>query len=574
MANDKLTYLQMPLPQGQGSYKILKTDWQGLDKRAEVDAVTVTVAENINTDAFPYLEPCKIATYKSAETVEIVSLHGFNDVLVSVNYREGIDVKLTYYKGSNQYAGNLFTIIDIYGTSVTVGSEHTNKHLEFSSNSQITVTLPALSSNICFTASNSGTGAIKFVAAGDDKIFTADGLVSELTLNTNKMIEVDSGSTWGISSLNISAQDFMSMPRSIVKFNVFTNPTNPLIGTYQEKLVIFPDRKSIDFNISGNFTPAYIPGIPRIKYATVHNSRLFGVDDTRIYASGFNDYTNWTLDTIGEDDGEGNLVSGYNENNAWISTSQSNTKGDGKFTGITSYAGHVICFKKDHIQEIYNNKNPFRVVDVYSEGTIDSRSVAEVDGKLIFVSDNDVKIYTGSTPQSIGGPLNISKFDSAMACGYDGKYYLCCSDDNKYYFFVYDSKNGQWVERSNLYPDDISAIASNADGPYTGSDEGDIYGLDRGDYEDWKIETSLILNGSINPKRIRKIQLLADMDADSRLYVEALNANGANVFSWTHENTAGDEQRFVPIRFKPSASAGEGIKLRISGWGYARLYHF
>ena len=40
------------------------------------------------------------------------------------------------------------------------------------------------------------------------------------------------------------------------------------------------------------------PSFPNLKYAVVHLSRLFGVDEDRVHVSGYNDYTNWNLDTV------------------------------------------------------------------------------------------------------------------------------------------------------------------------------------------------------------------------------------------------------------------------------------
>ena len=146
-------------------------------------------------------------------------------------------------------------------------------------------------------------------------------------------------------------------------------------GEFVNKLLIFPDRMSMDFEVASNFTPALITGMPNIKYATVHLSRLFGVDDGRVYASEFNDYAGWDIDTI-------DTETGYSPNHAWVSPVGANTKSDGVFTGITTYENHVICFKSDFMHEIYNNKNPFRVQDIYAEGTIDNRSIQNVDGKI------------------------------------------------------------------------------------------------------------------------------------------------------------------------------------------------
>ena len=176
-------------------------------------------------------------------------------------------------------------------------------------------------------------------------------------------------------------------------------------------------------------------------------SRLFGVDDNRIYASGFNNYANWNLDTI----------DGYNESNAWTSPAQSNTKSDGAFTGITTFQDHVICFKKDFMHEIYNNKNPFRMQDIYAEGTIDNRTIQDVDGNLIFVSADNVKMYTGSNPRIIGDNLNMTDFTYAVSGTDNRNYYLYC-EDGKYttisginipnkYLYVFDTVVGQWSER-------------------------------------------------------------------------------------------------------------------------------
>ena len=144
-------------------------------------------------------------------------------------------------------------------------------------------------------------------------------------------------------------------PRCVVQFNVYDTPTDPVSGKYVKKLLIFPDKKSMDFEITSDdfpikdmsvlvkeFTPtgdkdtppdtashnyyyrnsktsdvykwvddtsdsensgwkvSVPPAMPDIKYAAVHLSRLFGVDEDRVYASGYNDYTNWNLDTVDE----------------------------------------------------------------------------------------------------------------------------------------------------------------------------------------------------------------------------------------------------------------------------------
>lgn len=321
------------------------------------------------------------------------------------------------------------------------------------------------------------------------------------------------------------------------------------------------------------------PAFPDLKYAAVHLSRLCGVDDERVYVSGFNDYTNWNLDT----------VSDSNESNAWCSAAQSNTKADGSFTGITAYDNHIVCFKDDFMHEVYNNKNPFRLVDIFSEGCMDNRSIQEVDGKLIFVSKDEVKVYTGGNPKNIGYNLGIDRFDMAVS-GSDGRnYYLFCVSGQQGYFFVYDTFIGQWSRQdlpkweNGTTESDILYFAHNQRGMYMLTDDGKIYKLDTKDYYSipWSFETDLstALTSSstktVNIKHIRKIQLYAYIPSGSTMKIyglydeEAYNADSSHLLFDSAKD--GRHGKF-PIRIKPKLTANYGFKLHFEGTGYVRVH--
>lgn len=353
-------------------------------------------------------------------------------------------------------------------------------------------------------------------------------------------------------------------PRSIVQFNVYDMPTEPLNGGFIKKLLIFPDKMSMDFKISSDFTPDSLgDAIPSIKYATVHLSRVFGVDDDRVYASGFNDYANWNLDKPHE----------YNESNAWCSPSQSNTKANGNFTGITTFQNHVVCFKHDFMHEIYNTKNPFRIQDIYAEGAVDNRTVQDVDGRLIFVSEDDVKIYTGSNPRIIGYNLGMPRYEYAVS-GTDGRnYYLYCEDGSGgRYLYVYDTLIDGWSERS--VSGKVLSFAHNKNGMYMLCGNGVVYRIDSGSYNHkWKCETDLITNHTVDIKHIKKLQMLADIaeDANIKVYIlyddEAFGSTSHLVYSGT-----GSGSGKKPIRVKPRKTANYGFKLHFEGEGYVKLY--
>lgn len=407
----------------------------------------------------------------------------------------------------------------------------------------------------------------------------------------NSKIYVSYADDNGIYATGVLAENLTSenTVRSIVQFNVYDTPTDVVGGAYNKMLLIFPDKKSLDFTVEKNYTnPTTLKvmpldgkdigiSMPNIKYATVHLSRIFGVDDGRVYASGFNDYANWNLDTADE----------YNESNAWCSPAQSNVKADSTFTGITTYQNHVVCFKRNFMHEIYNTKNPFRIQDIYAEGAIDNRTIQDVDGRLIFVSDDYVKVYTGSNPKIISYELNIPKYTHAIS-GNDGRnYYLYVESGENKHFFVYDTLIGEWSERSLLVPksnesstfdevNEIKAFASNKNGTYMAVPNA-IYKLNSEVYKDvpWSFETDTVTSNTVDIKHIKKLQMLCDfVDADIDVYIlydnEKFNENDPSVHHkvYSVKNLTGRK----PIRVKPIMTAHYGFRLHFEGKGYVKLY--
>ena len=544
-----LSYLQMPLPKGRKFSKMTKVAFSGLNKRYTLDSGSLSVAKNISTKEYPCLtsaewqKPILDDYFNHSNYPNPISMFGFDDFLLIV-YRENDAIKIDY-------------------------------------------------------------------CATDGKVYT--GILKESGATKDDEVQ-----------------------RSIVQFNVYDTPTDPVSGQFVKKLLIFPDKKSMDFKITeNNFqikdmsvtvksyindTAPYLPPdtashncyyknigevasdkeetlygegvfkwvedeldsdnsgwkisvpptMPDIKYAAVHLSRVFGVDDDRVYASGYNDYANWNLDTVGE----------YNESNAWCSPSQSNTKAGGNFTGITTFQNHVVCFKHDFMHEIYNTKNPFRLQDIYAEGTIDNRTIQDVDGKLIFVSEDDVKIYTGSNPRIIGYNLNMSNNTYAVSGTDNRNYYLYCEDANgNKNLYVYDTYTELWSELNT--PTRVVSFAHNKNGMYMLCSGGEVLQLDSGDYDDaWYFETDLITNKTVNIKHIKKLQMLVDIpvqlnrnqsiNAEMKVYIlyddEVFNPNTS------HLVYSSNKQGKFPIRVKPRKTANYGFKLHFEGIGYMKLY--
>jgi outer membrane protein assembly factor BamB len=268
------------------------------------------------------------------------------------------------------------------------------------------------------------------------------------------------------------------------------------------------------------------------------------------------------LDTVDE----------YNEANSWCSPSQANTKAGGKFTGITTFQSHIICFKHDFMHEIYNTKNPFRLQDIYAEGTIDNRTIQDVDGKLIFVSADGVKIYTGSNPRVIDYNLNMTKYTEAVSGTDNRNYYLYCVDaDYVKHLYVYDTLTELWSEQS--IDKGVISFAHNKNGMYMLCDDGHIYKMDTNNYNHkWSFETELITNQTVDIKHIKKLQMLVELNTNANMQVYILYDNEVFNKNTSHLVYSSDKSGRFPIRVKPRNTANYGFKLHFEGYGYAKLY--
>jgi hypothetical protein len=237
------------------------------------------------------------------------------------------------------------------------------------------------------------------------------------------------------------------------------------------------------------------------------------------------------------------------------------------------------------MHEIYNTKNPFRLQDIYAEGAVDNRTIQDVDGKLIFVSEDDVKVYTGSNPRIIGYPLNMPKYEYAVSGTDNRNYYLYCEDGTKdedentiKHLYVYDTFTDMWSEQDIDHK--IISFAHNKNGMYMLCDNGKIYQMDTGSYNHkWGFETDLITNKTVDIKHIKKLQMLTEVDDNASMNVYILyddeefdEYSSHLVYSNSDKDGNPIKVGKYPIRVKPRKTANYGFRLHIEGRGYVKLY--
>lgn len=301
------------------------------------------------------------------------------------------------------------------------------------------------------------------------------------------------------------------IPTSVVPFNVYTEYDSNVVGsTYERKILVFPQCVSFTPPTeSGSFlvSPINIDGnaVPALSFATVHLGRLWGVKDGKFFASGWNDYADWALPTAEQLDGD---VSAF----PWVSATQSDVNADGSFTAITVYDNHVIGFKKNYMHMIYNNKNPFRIVDIARVGALSQKAVCECNQILFFVGEDGVYAFTGGYPERISDVLELSSYEGAVLGADEVTLYCAIPGDGVYTFDTVNRAWGRYVGHTaeREMPIQCATVggkclyAASSGGSYVvKSFGGENYGIS------FSFDTDATYGGQLVEKRLKRIRLQA-----------------------------------------------------------------
>lgn len=339
-------------------------------------------------------------------------------------------------------------------------------------------------------------------------------------------------------------------PRSLTRFNVYSSEDgNVVSSSYVRKILIYPDRYSFDYEQNSDFTLSYLTdSVPALRWVTVWQGRLWGVKDGKIYASAFNDYSDWNLDTADE-----SLAK-----NAWISETQANIRSDGEFTGIITYDNHVLGFKREFIHQTSNTKNPFRLTDISAKGAISDLAICECAQILFYVSDDGIYSYTGGYPERISDKLNISSYKGAVLGSWDNVLYVYIPSEN--FIFTYCPEVSAWG--GIVCTDTIIGMTNNENSLYALTSDGNVKQIPSGEYGEFEFTTDLTLNGELQEKRIKKARLRCIIPPGGNVKLKY----GERIIS-----DSGNKTGEVILSALVRQTCDFGHKLEISGTGDCRI---
>lgn len=177
---------------------------------------------------------------------------------------------------------------------------------------------------------------------------------------------------------------------------------------YEYAFTLDGDKGETPYTESGNMTVRRT--VPMLRYICENENRLWGCDDTTIYASKLGDPFNW------------NVYEGLDTDSYAVDTGSA-----GKFTGCVSFLGYPIFFKEDHIYKVYGSlPSNFEIMGSATLGVADGsgRSLAIAGETLFYLSRAGIMVYSGGIPQPVGAAFGVDRFKNAVG-GSDGlKYYV------------------------------------------------------------------------------------------------------------------------------------------------------
>jgi len=284
---------------------------------------------------------------------------------------------------------------------------------------------------------------------------------------------------------------------------------------FNGKIVIFPDKAAYDyiadsFATFGTGTYPTAGSVPDIDYACTLDNRIWGVKGDNIYCTALGDYDDWTT-----------FSSPTEATDAWSVDTGTN----GSFTGIVSYKGTNLAFKRDCVWKRFGDTpSDFQFVEISRLGCINHKSICEVNNILFWLSPQGVVAYTGGTPEVISEDLN-DNYVSAVAGGDGRRYYISLYDGSAYKLYVYDTWKNIWTQEDTL---NVTQFVYFDGYLYVLASDNKIYQFGTGtESVQWFAITKAFSESVNNRKCHSQLSFRADLETGSTLSIYIKEDNGS-----------------------------------------------
>ena len=247
----------------------------------------------------------------------------------------------------------------------------------------------------------------------------------------------------------------------------------------------------------------------------------------------------------------------------------------GPFTGATVVNQNPVFFKEDYVHKVYvSSAGDHQIVTLNCPGVEEgsSKSIAHVNGYLMYKTRDDVVIFDGSVATPISTSFGDAKYKNAIAGASESKYVMCATEKNtsNNVTLVYDTNYGIWHKED--YPGGICDMTL-CDGRLCMVTSKGIYTHDDNTSDervDFMFETGAIGFSSPDKKYISRIDLRVSLFSGT--YVQIFMQYDSDGIWVSSGSLLGMESIPKHISLPILPRRCDHFKLRVSGNGAFNLY--
>ncbi|MBE6789197.1 MAG: hypothetical protein E7539_05970 [Ruminococcaceae bacterium] len=314
---------------------------------------------------------------------------------------------------------------------------------------------------------------------------------------------------------------------------------------------------------NGDFTQTERVSTPHFNDAVIYKNRLFGCGRWRIFASAYNEITNWNM----------------NEERIDIEARafEKSIKCESDFTACTTYKGHALFFTADELYKLGGKDNSnFELVKIANYGCVNRGALCESGGILYFVSKDGIVGYDGSRVWLALDKLCGKETDSTktILCGKGKGLYLNTTTQDGSCLYGFNTEAEGYVREDDF----AGSCAVRHNGNVFFADNTDIYKFDVLYSEDaegndvrnleWQVITQDICDFLPRNKRSSKLEIGAYMPFDN--LIEVFVSYDGGDYEITHTiSGVGYKDVCIPL----TRANYNSVRFKLGGLGEAQIYY-
>lgn len=304
---------------------------------------------------------------------------------------------------------------------------------------------------------------------------------------------------------------------------------------------------------------SYVEGALPAAAAIAMWSRQFVLYGDGVYISAWNNYADHTQH-FGEDE---ELKSG----DAWSSLSSGNATDAGSFVALCPYRNRMVCFKTGCTMEVRGQSSPFTLMTTSNVGAVGENAVCSSQGYLFFGGKDNIYMYTGSEPETVGDHLCLQGVTNAVM-GADSKYMYCSVDTDRHENFIYSLNNGYWGRYDAR--GEAKQYLNTADGMYLlYPDRFGKMGMEWP--KEWRFETKYFSGGTMNSLMLHSLNMILDMAPGSSLKISVRYYGDKDYTQIWYKKTRFSVEK-EKVVYNWSGKKCAGFQLKLEGSGYSCIY--